>query len=156
LELVTSSPLFYISFTMKKNTVTAYVIRLPRKGNFAPLKLGCMETKFIRTKMPNGMEDMWIAGSKIYTDQEEFNKDSQRIMPSAYKFNLMAFAYVFDLEVTEEKPVEPAPEPAPEPMSITGLSPSLPTPPPVAQKKVAKKKAASKKQPKKKAANTKT
>ncbi len=40
--------------------------------------------------MPNGMEDMWIAGSKIYTDQEEFNKDSQRIMPSAYKFNLMA------------------------------------------------------------------
>jgi len=119
--------------------------------------------------MPNGMEDMWIAGSKIYTDQEEFNKDSQRIMPSAYKFNLMAFAYVFDLEVTEEKPVEPVEptpepveptpepvEPTPEPMSITGLSTSLPTPPPAAQKKVAKKKAASKKQPKKKAANTKT
>tara|TARA_R110000764_G_scaffold3686_7_gene15232 strand:+ start:1591 stop:2025 length:435 start_codon:yes stop_codon:yes gene_type:complete len=108
---------------MKTKTVISYVLRLPRKGNFAPIKLGCREAKFIRTKMPQGLPDMWIANGKIYTDVDEFNEVCDRVTPSAYKFKLQAFAYVFSTEVEIEVPSLPKP-PAP-----------APTPPPVVEEK---------------------
>ena len=54
--------------------------------------------------MPNGLEDMWIANGKIYTDQTEFNELCVRVTPSAYKHKLQAFAYTFLIEVAVEKP----------------------------------------------------
>lgn len=146
---------------MKTKKIPAYVLRLPRKGNFAPIKVGCMEAKFIRTKMPNGMEDMWIADSKIHTDIDVFNEMCQRVTPSAYKYKLAAFAFVFEIDVVEETPPAPALTPPVKQetpsMSQTGLSekaddsaPSLPLPsPPTPAKKVAPKaaKKAAKKAP---------
>jgi hypothetical protein len=105
LRLASFDPFFYITSTMNNTQTTAYVLRLPRKGNFAPIKVGCQEAKFIRTKMPNGLEDMWIANGKIYTDQTEFNELCVRVTPSAYKHKLQAFAYTFLIEAPVEKPL---------------------------------------------------
>lgn len=127
---------------MNTKKIPAYVLRLPRKGNFAPLKVGCMESKFIRTKMPKGMEDMWIADGEIFTNVDSFNEMCQRVTPSAYKYKLTAYAFVFEIEVADEKPVakvEPKAEPKKEVATKDAPSIPLPLPSPPTAKKAAKK-----------------
>jgi hypothetical protein len=89
----------------------AAVLMLPNKGAYSPIKFGCIQADFIKTMMPDGSCDKWIANGKIYYDIEEFNKMCIKVTPAAYAQRLIAIPFLFEVEVKREEPEAPKPLP---------------------------------------------